>query len=462
MKKLIILLLSITLSINLFADSVKFKYSHNDTRKFPTSQDYILSYSNILDSVRSSVVNISIKRNISTANRSNQMLNDPFFRELFKNQRNIPQERVQRALGSGVIISENGYIITNNHVIDGANEIVVNLVGDKKEYKAKLIGKDKKSDLAVIKIEKENLNAVTFYNSDNVRVGDIVFAMGNPFGLHETITQGIVSAKGRTGVGIVEYENFIQTDASINPGNSGGALINSAGNLIGINSAILSKSGGNVGIGFAIPSNMVTAIAGQLIENGKYTRAYLGVSISNVSENMSSFYNNNFGALITGIEEDTPAQKAGLKRGDLIVALNNKEIKSASELKNKVGSFAPNTKVTIKFLRDKQLQSRIVTLGTLSGVSPDGSVSYAGLEVQNIDASLRSQLRISPTVEGVFVSNVDPSSKAGQLGILKGDIIIQVENKEIKNINEFKKATRTKTQKRIYIYRRGGVFAIVL
>ena len=461
MKKAI-LLLTIAFSFSLSADSVEFKYSGNDTRKFPTSQDYILSYSNILDSVRTSVVNISTTKNVTTSRASNPMLNDSYFRELFRGQRNIPQDRIQRALGSGVIISQNGYIITNNHVVDGADEIIVNLVGDKKEYKAKLIGKDKKSDLAVIKIDKVGLNAVTFYNSDNVRVGDVVFALGNPFGLHETITQGIVSAKGRTGVGIVEYENFIQTDASINPGNSGGALINSTGDLIGINAAILSKSGGNVGIGFAIPSNMVTAIATQLIEKGKYTRAYLGVAISDVSENMSNFYNNTYGALVTGVEIDTPAQIAGIKRGDLIIALNNTEIKSASELKNKVGSFAPDTEVIIKFLRDKELDSRTVMLGSLSGVSPDGSVSYHGVDVQNIDSSLRSQLRISPNVEGVLVSKVEADSKAKKLGVLKGDIIIQVENKEIKNLNEFKKATRTKSHKRIYIYRRGGVFAVVL
>ncbi len=460
MKK-ILLILTLTLTISLMADTVKFKYSQNDTRKFPAQQDYILSYANILDKVKTSVVNISIKKSITTS-RQNPMTNDPFFREFFKNQQNIPKERIQRALGSGVIISEDGYIITNNHVVDGADEIVVNLVNDKKEYKAKLIGKDKKSDLAVIKIEAKNLNAVTFYNSDKVRVGDVVFALGNPFGLHETTTQGIVSATRRTGVGITEYENFIQTDASINPGNSGGALINSKGDLIGINSAILSKSGGNVGIGFAIPSNMVTTVAKQLIENGKYTRAYLGVAISNVSENMSSFYNNNYGALITSVEEDTPAKKAGLKRGDLIVALNNTEIKSASELKNKVGSFAPSTEVTIKVLRDKKLKTFDVKLGELSGVSPSGSVSYAGLEVQSITPQLRIQLRVSPNVDGVLVSSVNPTSKAGQLGISKGDIIIQVENKEIKNLSEFKKAIRTKTKKRIYIYRKGGVFAVVL
>ena len=460
MKK-ILMMLTITLALTLSAKGVDFKYSQNDTRKFPTKQDYILSYSNILENVKTSVVNISTKKNITT-NSQNPMMNDPFFRELFRNQRNIPQERIQRSLGSGVIISQDGYIITNNHVVDGADEIVVNLVGDKKEYKAKLIGKDKKSDLAVIKIEKESLNAVTFYNSDNVKVGDIVFALGNPFGLNETITQGIVSATRRTGVGIVEYENFIQTDASINPGNSGGALINSAGNLIGINSAILSKSGGNIGIGFAIPSNMVTRIAKQLIENGKYTRAYLGVAISDVSENMSNFYNHNYGALITGVEKDTPAYKAGLKRGDLIIAVNNTEVKSASELKNLVGAFTPKTQVIIKYLRNKQLESRTVTLGSLSGVSPEGSVSYAGIKLQNINTALRTQLRISPNVDGVLVSWVDVNSKAGQLGILKGDIIIQVENVEIKNLNEFKKATRTKSHKRIYIYRRGGVFAVVL
>lgn len=460
MKKLIILI-TIALSLNLNADSVKFNYSKDDIRKFPTNQEYILSYANILESVRTSVVNISTTKNVTTATSNPHMI-DPLFREFFRNQRNIPQERIQRALGSGVIISDDGYIVTNNHVVDGADEIVVNLVGDKKEYKAKLIGKDKKSDLAVIKIDKDNLNAVIFYNSDKVRVGDVVFALGNPFGLSETITQGIVSAKGRTGVGIVEYENFIQTDASINPGNSGGALINSAGNLIGINSAILSKSGGNVGIGFAIPSNMVTSIAKQLIENGIYTRAYLGVAISDVSETMSNFYNNNYGALITAVEKDTPAQNGGLKRGDLIIAIDNTEIKSANELKNKVGSYPPNTEVNIKILRDKELKIKTVMLGSLNGVSPDGSVSYAGIEVQNIDSVLRTQLRISPKVDGVLVSNVDSNSKALKLGVLKGDIIIQVENKEIKNLNEFKKAVRTKSHKRIYIYRRGGVFAVVL
>ncbi|WP_229860102.1 trypsin-like peptidase domain-containing protein [Candidatus Sulfurimonas baltica] len=247
MKKLLLLGL-VSLNLVYAQDSVEFKYAPTDTqRQHPTSQDYILSYNNILENVRTSVVNISTKRTLNNMQaESNPFMNDPYFREFFKNQRQIPQERVQSALGSGVIISKDGYIITNNHVVDGSDIIKVSIAGDKKEYEAQLIGKDEKSDLAIIKIEAKDLNAVTFYNSDKVKVGDIVFALGNPFGVGETITQGIVSATGRSGVGIVEYEDFIQTDASINPGNSGGALINSAGHLIGINSAIISKSGGTL------------------------------------------------------------------------------------------------------------------------------------------------------------------------------------------------------------------------
>ncbi|QFR48196.1 Do family serine endopeptidase [Sulfurimonas lithotrophica] len=459
MKKIALVLL-LGLSLLQAKGSIDFKYSDVETRKFPTNQDYILSYNNVLKDVRTSVVNISTQKNVTQT--VNPLMNDPFFREFFRGYQNIPQERIQRALGSGVIISEDGYIVTNNHVVDGADKIVVNLVGDKKEYEAKLIGKDEKSDLAVIKIEKDDLNAVSFYNSDNVKVGDVVFALGNPFGLHETITQGIVSATGRSGVGIVEYENFIQTDASINPGNSGGALINSKGDLIGINSAILSKSGGNVGIGFAIPSNMVTSIAKQLIESGKFSRAYLGVNISDISEDMSKFYNNNFGALVTGVEDETPAQKAGIIRGDLIVAVNSKEIKSASELKNIIGTFAPNTEVTIKFLRDKKLKTAEVKLGSLENISPSGAVSYNGIELRDIDAQTRSRLMLSQEVKGVIVTKVDPKSDAARIGVKIGDVVIQVENKEITNTKEFLHATKSKSKKRLFIYRRGGVFAVVL
>ena len=466
MKKLL-LICFITLTLLYAKDNVEFKYAdENIERKYPTNQNVILSYNNVLKSVRTSVVNISTKKTITSSGAyANPFMNDPMFRDFFRRygQSQIPKDRIQRSLGSGVIISKNGYIVTNNHVVDGADKIKVSIAGDKKEYEAKLIGKDAKSDIAIIKIEAKGLNAATIYNSDKVKVGDIVFALGNPFGVGETITQGIVSATGRSGVGIVEYENFIQTDASINPGNSGGALINSAGHLIGINSAIISKSGGNVGIGFSIPSNMVTSIATGLINKGKYTRAYLGVSISDVSEDMSSFYDNKFGALIISIEDNTPANKAGLKRGDLIIAVNGKKVQSASKLKNIIGSYAPYRVVNIKFLRDKKVDIVNVKLGSLDKQTPTGTLSYKGMNIIPLDAELQRLLKINYKVNGgVLVKEVEPNSEASILGILKDDIIVQIENSEINTIDDFKLATSTQQKKRFYIFRRGSVFAVVL
>ena len=456
MKKLLLICL-VSLTLLNAKESVKFNFADkNLDRVFPTKQEHILSYNNVLKNVRTSVVNISTQKNLHIQSaQMPPMMDNPFFREFFRGHPMIPQDRIQRSLGSGVIISKDGYIVTNNHVVDGADKIKVTIAGSKKEYEAKLIGKDKKSDIAIIKIEAKNLNAITFYNSDKVKVGDVVFALGNPFGVGETITQGIVSATGRSSVGIVEYENFIQTDASINPGNSGGALINSAGYLIGINSAIISRSGGNVGIGFAIPSNMITSVATALIDNGKYIRAYLGVGISNVSDDMSSFYDNKFGALITSVEEDTPAFKANLKRGDLIIAVNNKEIKSASQLKNIIGSFAPDKSVKIKILRDKKVYIKNVKLGSQDKILASlDSQSYKGLSVETLNTKTN--------IKGVLVSKIDPQSEAAETGIMDGDIIIQIENNEIKNIDDFKKATNNDKKKRIYIYRKGTIFAIVL
>lgn len=460
MKKLLFLC-TVALTFVYAKDNVEFKHAPVQTeRKHPSTQEYILSYNNVLENVRTSIVNISVKRTTSSSTYANPFFNDPFFREFFKGQRDMPRERVQRSLGSGVIVSKDGYIVTNNHVIDEADEIIVNIAGDKKEYEAELIGKDEKSDLAIIKIKAKELNAVTFYNSDNVKVGDVVFALGNPFGVGETITQGIVSATGRSGVGIVEYEDFIQTDASINPGNSGGALINSAGHLIGINSAIISKSGGNVGIGFAIPSNMVTSIATELIDKGKFTRAYLGVNISDVSEDMSHFYNDNYGALVTSVEDDSPAAKSGLKRGDLITSVNGKSIKSASDLKNIIGSYAPSRVVNIKFLRDKKIDIINVKLGSLDNKVLAGKMTYKGMSVVQLNSTHKQKL--TSNVNGVLVTNVEKDSEAYSYGIRSGDIIIQVENIEISTLDDFKRATASKDKKRVYIYRRGSIFAVVL
>ncbi|MDD3442577.1 MAG: Do family serine endopeptidase [Sulfurimonas denitrificans] len=461
MKK--IFLLSLMVAISVYAkDGIGFKYAPQITeREFPTSQNKILSYNNILENVRTSIVNISIKKEISSAGlNANPFYNDPFFREFFRGYGQVPQERIEQSLGSGVVVSKDGYIITNNHVVDGANEIIVSIAGDKKEYAAKLIGKDEKSDLAIIKIEAKELNAVTFFNSDEVKVGDVVFALGNPFGVGETITQGIVSATGRSGMGIVEYEDFIQTDASINPGNSGGALINSAGQLIGINSAIISKSGGNVGIGFAIPSNMVTTVATSLIDNGKYTRAYLGVNISDIDSDMSTLYNNNYGALITGVEENSPAAKAALKRGDLIIAIDDKKITGASELKNTIGAFAPSKEVSVKYLRDKKILTTKVTLGTNEKIASNGELGYKGLKLSTTNKIQKEQKNLS--INGVHVIEVDEKSEAFRAGIRKGDVIIQVEDSEIITLDDFKKATEPKGKKRIFLVRKGAIFAVAL
>ncbi|MDH5463980.1 MAG: trypsin-like peptidase domain-containing protein [Thiovulaceae bacterium] len=251
------------------------------------SNTKVFSFHDAIKDASLGVVNISTKK-LSRMQRS-PFMDDPFFRDFFGG-RSMPQERLERSLGSGVIINKDGYIITNSHVVKGADEIVVTLPNSKKEYKATLIGEDRRSDLAVIKIKAKNLHPLTLADSHQLKVGDIVFAIGNPFGIGETVTQGIVSALGRSGVGINEYENFIQTDASINPGNSGGALIDSRGFLIGINTAIISRGGGNNGVGFAIPTAMVKHVVSSLIKSGKVQRGLLGVHIDPVSEDLYDFY----------------------------------------------------------------------------------------------------------------------------------------------------------------------------
>ncbi|MDY0117708.1 MAG: Do family serine endopeptidase [Sulfurimonadaceae bacterium] len=463
MKQIVFILLLVS-SLLLSKENAEITYAKKLPRQDATGEKVLLSYSGVLEQSRKTVVNIATQKSVTQNGYANPFLSDPLFREFFYGLEDsrVPQERVERSLGSGVIISKNGYIVTNNHVVDGAEKIVVNLAGEQKEYEATLIGKDPKSDLAIIKIEAKNLEAITFYNSDDVKVGDVVFALGNPFAVGETVTQGIVSATRRSSVGIVEYEDFIQTDASINPGNSGGALINSAGYLIGINSAIISRSGGNVGIGFAIPSNMVEKIATALITNGEFQRAYLGVRISDVSDDMSLFYDGKFGALITSIEEGTPAQTAGLKRGDLIMRVNDKAINSASELKNVIGSFAPDATIMLDILRDKKTITKKVNLTTQMAKKQESGTSYKGISVAELTLPNKQEYGVNDTIQGVVVREIAKDSAAQKLGVFVGDIIVQIENKEIKNLKDFQNATIGEEKKRIYIYRRGAIFAVVL
>ena len=466
MKKIVLVLMVLTGFI--YAKSIDFHYAPSDkSREYPTNKNYILSYNNVLADVKNSVVNISIQKNVKINPATNPFFNDPFFRQFFGNRlpQQVPQERIQRALGSGVIVSSDGYIITNNHVIDGADKITVTIPGDKKEYEAKLIGHDKKSDIAVIKIEKSGLHPVKFFDSDKVKVGDIVFAIGNPFGVGETVTHGIVSALGRNSMGIEEYENFIQTDAPINPGNSGGALLNSSGELIGINTAIVTRSGSSAGIGFAIPSNMVRDIAKQLIEKGEYKRGYLGVSITNISSDMSDFYGGKFGALVASVGSDTPAKKAGLKRGDLIIAVDGKKVDSASALKNEIGKYQPGAKVTVTYIRNKKEYNARIKLASYddaSAIDSDGESSYKGMSVEGLSAAMKQQMNIAPNISGVAVTRVKQNSPAYEAGVMKGDIVIQIENKEIKTLKDFKQAIKSKGKKRVWIYRQGAIFPVVL
>lgn len=445
-------------------------------REIPTNNpNTIKSYNSAIEQAKKSVVNISTQKKISNQMANHPFFNDPFFQQFFGDlYQNMPKDRVERTLGSGVIISSDGYIITNNHVIDGADKIFISLPNNKKEFEAKIIGKDPRSDLAVIKINQTNLPFAKIGNSNDLMVGDVVFAIGNPFGVGESVTQGIISALNKSEVGINDYENFIQTDASINPGNSGGALVDSRGALVGINTAILSRTGGNHGIGFAIPSDMVKRITKILIEKGAVERGFLGVGIQDVSDNLADLYNGKNGAVLVNIEPNSAAAKAGLKVWDLIISVNNKPIESASELKNTIGSFSPNEVVTVRYIRDKKEYSTKIRLdkykdGTQIAQQESApnnaknSQNY-GLVVENITAQIRQSYRIPSDLNGVIIKSVAENSKAQQAGFEQGGIIAQVEDLSINNTNDFTKAMQKykNKPKRILVYQNSGIKTIVL
>lgn len=442
-----------------------------------TSDKNIHSYASSLQEATKAVVNISTQKQVSSSIPNHPMFDDPFFRQFFGDiYGQIPRDRMERSLGSGVIISNDGYIITNHHVIEGADKILVSLSGNSKEYTAKLIGSDSRSDIAVIKIEKNDLPSITFAQSSEVQVGDVVFAIGNPFGVGESVTQGIVSALNKSGIGVNDYEDFIQTDASINPGNSGGALVDSRGALIGINTAIISRTGGNHGIGFAIPSDMAKKIAKELIEKGSIKRGYLGVGIQDVSDDLKDTYGQKEGALLISIEKDSPAAKAGLMVWDLITEVNGKKIQNSQELKNTIGMLSPKEKVTIKYIRDKQTRTVQVTLSELSddirsGVNPmpaqDSQKSQHGIEglgISELTNTLRQKYAVPNEVQGVVVTEVKNGSLAQKAGFVPGDIIAQIEDINITKPANFTNALAKfkNKNKRILVYSRNGIKTIIL
>ncbi len=462
------LLLSSLLSASVLATEITFHNApKNPKHQLPNNQNEILSFNAILKDSMNSVVNISTKTIVKSNTTQHRLYNDPFFQEFFGQKRQPQQAPTKKdnALGSGVIILEDGYIVTNNHVIADADEIMVTIHGSKKEYKAKVIGTDKDSDLAVIKIEAKKLEAIKLSTMDEVKLGDVVFAIGNPFGVGQTVTQGIISALNKSHVGINKYENFIQTDASINPGNSGGALIDSRGALIGINAAILSKTGGNHGIGFTIPIDMVRNVVAKLIKDGKVSRGFMGVGISELTENLAKLYTHKEGAIITDIQLNSPAALAKLQRGDLIYSINGKKVKSHSDLQRIVSSFSPNESIKIFIERDQTDLVKELTLANLDGSSKliGKLTKVEGLRLTDLTPQIRQEYQIESNVIGAYIEGVLERSNADFNGFMAGDIIIQIENKTIENVEEathafelFKDVT-----KRVYVNRDRFILLLV-
>ncbi len=467
MQKTLFIILVFVLTINaktLDLDIV----DPNPKRVVPNNMSEILSFNAAIQDAMQSVVNISTRQHIKLRRKMGGVFNDPLFEQFFGHmfRYNIPKERLQRTLGSGVILTKDGYIITNNHVVENADEVVVTLANDTKEFVAKVVGRDKDSDLALIKIEANNLKPIKIGNSNSLKIGDVVFAIGNPFGVGETVTQGIISALNKNKVGINQYENFIQTDASINPGNSGGALTDSRGALIGINSVIVSRSGGNHGIGFAIPVDMVVDIANKLLKDGKVYRGFLGVSVSDLTERLKPLYNNKHGAIILNVEEDSPAMRATLKRGDLIYKLDERPIKDAAELKQVIGEYRPGEKIILSIERDKKDIKLEVTLDSrdMMFLTSREEKIIEGLYLSELNRQKRLNYRIPTSLKGVLIEDVKPDSEAEKVGFQAGDIIIQIESVDIKSIKDIKRALKKykNSSKRVYINRYGVILMIVI
>lgn len=385
----------------------------------------------MLKNVIPAVVNISVKG----TKEVKPLLNIPEeFRFMFPGNEFGSRQQEFRALGSGVIIdAKKGYIVTNYHVVDGADEIRVAL-SDGRIYDAKKIGEDQHTDLALLELKKfENLTAINLGDSDNLEVGDFAVAIGNPFGLGQTVTSGIISALGRTGLNIENLENFIQTDAAINSGNSGGALVNLKGNLIGINTAILGPNGGNIGIGFAIPSNMVKTVVDQLIKYGQVRRGSLGIVGTELNADLAdSFdYDNNFGAFVNQVIEGSAAEKAGIKSGDIIIKLNGKKITSFGELRAKIATLGAGAKVVLTVFRDGKELDLNVTLGKVEELATD--------DVKEISTLLDGASLANNDDNGVLITTVKERSSAYALGLRKGDVILGVNKKQVKNISDLKK-----------------------
>ncbi len=428
----------------------------------------------IARAVTPAVVNISTTRMIKKDEEVPVFpFDDPFFRRFFGEEhprrQQRPRERREPSLGSGVIVDSSGLIITNNHVIAKADEIKV-LLGDKREFKGKVVGSDPKSDIAVIRIDASDLPTISWGDSGKLQVGEYVLTVGNPFGLNQTVTMGIVSAVGRANVGIADYEDFIQTDAAINPGNSGGAMVNSHGELVGINTAIFTQSGGYMGIGFAVPSNMARSVLESLVKSGKVIRGWLGISIQEVTPQLAEEFNlkESKGSLVADVLPGSPAERSGLRRGDVIVTFMGQKIENASQLRNLAAQTAVGTKATVVIIREKREKEVVIMVDEqpkdMSGAGEQGeqgertSTLLNGVEVRNLTPELVKQFGLNRDDKGVLVTWVEPGSLVEEAGLQRGDLIMEVNRKSVQNMDEYDAAVskaRKETSVLLLVKRQG-------
>jgi serine protease Do len=432
------------------------------------------AFSDIVSEISPAVVNISSTKTMKRD--AYPFSDDPFF-DLFSPFHDFDRKKwKEQSLGSGVIISEDGYIITNNHVVEKAEEIRVTLF-DKRSFKGKIIGSDPKTDIAIIKIPAQKLPTVRWGDSDRLKVGEFVLAIGNPYGLSHTVTMGIISAVGRANVGIADYEDFIQTDAAINPGNSGGPLVNINGELIGINTAIFSRSGGYQGIGFAVPSNMARLVMEQLIKQGKIVRGWLGVMIQEVTPEIAGKFGlkEPKGALVSDLTKGGPAERAGIMRGDIILEYDGKGVSSVSGLRNMVARSKIGSQVRVKILRNGKEYNLNVTIAELPreiatlSEEPEGDIqrnAFSGVTVYDLTKEIALQLGLNSNEKGVVVVKVEPGSPGDEAGLKKGDLIQEIDRRKVNNLEDFRRITSVVGSKEdtvlLYINRGGKRLYITL